>query len=100
MPAEFWSLTPREFILQMRGYRWRAEQEMYRTAHLIAALSNPIATYQVNPKKMRGKKRTTADDVMGYKRKRRTARRPEEQLQVFRTLTRGLGGTIKTANPS
>lgn len=102
MPWDFWNLTPREVVLQSRGYHWREEQENWRMAAIVATLMNPILTLQADPKKARrNRKRVTPADVLGKKpEKGPGARTPEEQLSVFKRLARGLGGTVRESSPN
>lgn len=101
MPWEFWNLTPREVVLQSRGFAWRQEQEDWRMANIVATLLNPLVMVQADPKKAkRSKNHVTAADVLGKKPERPKARTPAEQLQVFKRMTTMMGGKVREFNPN
>jgi hypothetical protein len=59
MPEQFWTLTPRELVLQQRGYVWRQEQEQWRMAHIIASMHNALRVVTVIQTNERGAKKAT-----------------------------------------
>lgn len=90
MPSQFWELTPAEFARLVAGYNWRAEQELRRMAHIVAAI------YDVNRDRKKRRRPITADDILGTRRTAPGARTPEAQLAALKRLTRLLGGEIHT----
>ena len=89
MPDDFWPLTLREFVLQQRGYQWRHEQEQWRMANIVAALSNPVSVVQVDGRKVARRKRVTAADVLGKgKREPHKSADPQEHKRIFDALVR------------
>lgn len=82
MPREFWTLTLTEFNDLLDGYKWRDEMEWQRVAQLAIWTSQKL------------KDNTTADDLMGKSKRKKTT--PEETRAVLLDLTQRLGGQLGT----
>lgn len=106
MPDQFWEMTLRELILQVRGFKWRQEQENWRMATVVATLMNPLRTVQMDPKKIKRSKMVSAADVLGRSKRggsEKKATTPEAQKALFESLvkrTKHWGRRSKKPSPS
>lgn len=78
----FYSMTHREFMAAIKGYREGQKLDNLRTARICAVIAN----VNRNPKKKRSP--FTESDFMPVEKKKKKKQSPEDMLNTFKMLTK------------